>query len=683
MTRRWLCAAWAAAFLTIDGAHAQQTVAPERFRYERDVVTAGAGPQRLAIDVPLIAASVPFSGAIGRQTASGLNGLADLRLFDAAGARVPHLLIQVPRTAPDWMVGRVLPIARTEKTSGFEADLGSAQTIDAMAVLGLPAPFLKRLTLEGSGDREHWTVLAREGTLFDLPDESLRQTDIVFTSGEFRYLRVTWDDTNSGRVPIPAAVRARRVSIAQPPRPLTATLAFDRRPSEPGRSRYHIRLPGPRLPIVALALEASGGHVFRPAVVYEPRVSGGEAAPAEIGRATLTRIVRNGMTAGSLRIPIRPPAEPGLDLTIEDGANAALELTGITAEFAELPWIYFEAPAGKVVARYGNPLADPPAYDLEAVRDSVRVGSLPEARWGTVRPIVEAETPAPAPAMPEIGAPLDASVFAYSRAIPDGAAGLVAVPLDAAALAHSRGPGTRFADVRIVDASGRQVPYLVERRNEPLVVALAMTSTTPAAAELRSAPGHDRSTYLVKLPYADLPGASLAIQTSARVFRRQVRLAVDRPADRQRRDPWVAVIVETSWTHADQDSAAPALVLPVRRSAGSDVLLTIDEGDNSALPIDSIQLLLPSYRLRFFRPSDAALRLSYGRNDLTSPQYDLALLTPRVMGAEATEILAGSETAAAGPGGASFISPAAFWSLLAGAAIVLLALIVRLVRKDD
>jgi hypothetical protein len=72
-----------------------------------------------------------------------------------------------------------------------------------------------------------------------------------------------------------------------------------------------------------------------------------------------------------------------------------------------------------------------------------------------------------------------------------------------------------------------------------------------------------------------------------------------------------------------------------------------------------------------------------GETISVSPEYDLALLTPRVMGADATEIVAGSETAATGPGGASFISPRIFWWLLAAAAIILLGLIVRLVRKAD
>lgn len=673
----------AAALTGIVIAHAQQPAAPERFRHERDVTTAGAGPQRLAIDVPLLVGARPFDRPPGPMAATASGGLADLRLFDDTGARVAHLLIPVPRVPPEWTAARVFPLARTEKTSGFEADLGAAETVDAIAVVGLPAPFLKRLLLEGSGDREHWTVLAREGTLFDLPAEGLRQTEIGFPRGAFRYLRVTWDDTNSGRVPLPSAVRARKPAAAQPPRPLMATLPVERRPSEPGRSRYHITLPGPRLPIVALTLDAPGGHVYRPATVTEPRVTRGEAAPAEIGRTTLTRVVRDGLTAGSLRIPIAPPTEAGVDLTIDDGVNPALEITGATAEFAELPWIYFEGRGRPVVARYGNPSAIAPAYDLEAVRDSVRLEGLPEASWGAVRPIADADPAPPAPPpMPETGAPLDASAFGHSRPIPAGDAALVAVPLDAAALAHSRGPGSRFADVRVIDASGRQVPYLVERRDEPLVMPIAIQPATSALPEIQAAPGHNRSTYRLTLPYAGLPGASLAIHTNARVFRRRAQLVVERQPDRQRRDPWADVIAESGWTHADQENAAPALMLPVRVNAGINLLLTIDEGDNSALPIASVELLLPSYRLRLYRPT-GALSLAYGRDDLMPPQYDLALLTPRVMGADAGEVAAGPERASARASGASFVSPRVFWVLLAAAAVMLLALIVRLVRSAE
>src|SRR5262249_39841239 len=138
----------------------------------------------------------------------------------------------------DWLPGRILPVAATDKTSGFELDLGAASAVDAIRVEGLPAPFLKRLLLEGSGDRSHWTMLAAEGTLFDLPDERLREPQVPFDAGIYRYLRVTWNDRNSGRVPLPRVAAARRADPILPPRPLVADLPVERRPAEPGRSRY-------------------------------------------------------------------------------------------------------------------------------------------------------------------------------------------------------------------------------------------------------------------------------------------------------------------------------------------------------------------------------------------------------------------------------------------------------------
>ena len=61
------------------------------------------------------------------------------------------------------------------------------------------------------------------------------------------------------------------------------------------------------------------------------------------------------VTASSLRIPIDAPVEPQLDLVIDDGANAPSDVRGVTAVFAELPWIYFESTGDSLIARYGNP----------------------------------------------------------------------------------------------------------------------------------------------------------------------------------------------------------------------------------------------------------------------------------------------------------------------------------------
>ena len=165
--------------------------------------------------------------------------------------------------------------------------------------------------------------------------------------GTYRYVRVTWDDRNSGRVPPPAAVSARLASAHAAPAPSLVPVQLEKRPSEPQRTRYHLTLPGARLPIVALRLDVGGTYVFRRAAVTEARLTAWQAEPVTIGRSAL---VREG-TAGALRLPIQQPSQREIDLLIEDEANAPLDIRSITAELAELPWIYFEAD-GPVTARY-------------------------------------------------------------------------------------------------------------------------------------------------------------------------------------------------------------------------------------------------------------------------------------------------------------------------------------------
>ena len=109
----------------------------------------------------------------------------------------------------------------------------------------------------------------------------------------------------------------------------------------------------------------------------------------------------------------------------------------------------------------------------------------------------------------------------------------------------------------------------------------------------------------------------------------------------------------------------------------------IDEGDNSALPLTSARVLLPGYRLRFFRDRAASLRLAYGRTDLEPPRYDLALLAPRLLGAEAADVEAAAEPALGPTATVALVSPRLFWTVLSIAVLVLVGLIVRLVKRDD
>jgi hypothetical protein len=640
-------------------------------RIERVVVPGSAGPNRLALDAVFLAAAQPFQvtempTAEGRAAvASGGGG--DLRLYDHANREVPYLLV-TPTVEPQWRGARLLRVAPTKTTSGFEADLEGVLPIDRVRVDGLPAPYLKRVQLEGSGDREHWTVLVGEGTLFDLPNDNLELTTLDFAAGSYRYVRLTWDDRSSARMPLPRVVEARIASATRGPTPLREALQVERRPSEPGKSRFRIRLPGAHLPIVGIELSVAGGNVLRTARISEGRLEGSTIVPTELGSATLRRSVRDGLSAASMRIPIAPPAEAQLELVVDDGNNPPLDITGASAIFATLPFIFFESNGDTLVARYGDPHAAAPHYDLEAERERVRSLTLAPARWGSRRDLAPTAADS-GTSLPTGGAAIDVGAFRYARSIPSGAAGLTTLSLDAPVLAHSG-----LGDVRIATADGRQVPYLVERLGEPLSIALPPLERITSNRDPAS-----RSRYRIRLPYAGLPSSRLVIHTDARVFEREVALEMLPSAEEDARARRGSItLTSTTWRNADPEVAAPALTVELPRLAVNELSLVIDEGDNAPLPLRDPTLLLPSYRLRFFRDARTPLTLVYGRSDLGAPRYDLALLAPRLLGAAAQDIVPGPERASADVTG---VTPTiVFWCALGLAVVALIVLIARLLR---
>lgn len=642
-------------------------------RAERVVVPGGAGPNKLTFDAGVLAGVQPFRvtdvAASEGRVAVASGGAGDLRLFDKDDREVPYLLI-TPRVEAQWRAARLLRIAPTKLTSGFEADFETALPVDRVRLEGLPAPFLKRVQIEASGDRAHWTLLVPDGTLFDLPNDGLALTALDLPAGTYRYLRLTWDDRASRRMPLPRQVEVRVASATRGPAPLRAAVAVERRPSEPGKSRFRIRLPGAHLPIVAIELSIGGGNVLRAARITEGRLEGSTVVPTELGTATLRRSVRDGLAAAELRIPILPPSESQLELAVDDGNNPPLEVIGATAVFATLPFIFFESTGDSLIARFGNDRLTAPKYDLEAERDRVPSLALAAAHWGALREVAAASDSAGA--MPTAGATIDPQGFRYARSIPSGTAGLATLPLDAAALAHGS-----FGDIRIATPDGHQVPFLVERLDEPLAV------TLPAPERLTSSRDQaSRSRYRIRLPYAGLPASRLVIHTDARVFDREVALEMLPSAEddpRARSGP--ITVAATAWRHADPELTAPALSMQLPALRVTELSLVVDEGDNAPLPLRDATLLLPSYRLRFFRDGHTPLTLLYGRSDLAAPRYDLALLAPRLLGAPAQDVAASAERETTNVTG---VTPTiVFWCALALAVLALVVLIVRLLRPGN
>jgi len=627
---------------------------------ERGVLPAAPGPNRLDPDPALLTRAAPLRYADGRTFAGGLE---DLRMVDDQQREIPYLVITPRPGEARWSSSTVLPVARTKSSSGFEADLGAIKTVDRLRVEGIAAPFLKRARLEGSGDRTHWTLLVAETTLFDLPEEKLRNLEIAFEPGAYRYLRITWDDRASAVVGHIGPVSARLQAANAPLEETRIAVESRRLGSEPGKSRYRLRLPGANLPVVAIELEVASGDVFRDASVSEPRLSGGELVPESLGTGKLRRTERFGAAASDLAIPIRFPASGDLDLIVDDGNNPPLPITAVRAKLAPLPWIYFDAPpVGTITARYGDARLTAPHYDLEASRQAIERTSPPHAKWsGSTRPTA-AEASLDTSLAAFRGAPVDRDQFRYERAIPPARRGVTRLLLDADVLTRSR----RLDDVRIVDAETRQVPYIVESSDAPLALELPVQRSEGSAQTSR---------YALQLPYDHFPsGSRLVIRTDARVFDRNVTLQ-RLPDDRRTRGE--ESLASTAWRGTDPSLAAPPLSFDVPVSDARALELRIDEGDNAPIPVTSVSLLIPSASLRFYHPG-TPLRLLYGNEGVAAPHYDLSLLAPRVL-AEPARDLSLSAAVAAEEGERDGTERKIFWVVIAAVAVLLLVVLARLV----
>lgn len=634
----------------------------------RSVIPAAPGPNRLDPDVALLAgtgAPLRYTVIPDRQERRfQLNGgLDDLRLRDANGNDVQYLLIAPATHAPLWKNAQsILPIPSTKTTSGLEADLGSIVTVDRVSIGDVDTPLLKRVRLDGSGDRVHWTVLAAETTLFDLPDQQLRNLNVAFAPGDYRYLRFVWDDRSSARVQRVGTIAARLSDPLAPPPAIAVPLGVRRKASESGRSRYRLTLPGPHLPVAAIELQVSNANVFRQASVSEPRLQGSTLVPVELGSAMLRRAERDGTVAARMEVPIAFPSGPDLDLLVDDGNSGPLNIEAVLARFAPLPWIYFEtAGGGALTATYGDPSLRAPHYDLEVSRRSIEKTHPAAAAWASAAATaVKAAPPAP---LPLVGAPVDPRPFRRSRGVGRVPRGLTSLILDADVLTRS----ASLDDVRLADPTGGQVPYLLERRDAPLPITLRVPARTASGSS---------SVYRFELPYERFPsGTRLVITTSARVFER--RVVLQRPAD-ESHGREAEVLERAEWRSADLDSNPPELTFTAPLS-GNAIELRVDEGDNAPLPITSAQLLLPSYALRFFS-NGRPLTLLYDDPAASPPRYDLALLAPRLLGESAREVTMMPLTV---PGKATARKERViFWGVIAAATVILLVTLARLLGKD-
>jgi hypothetical protein len=554
--------------------------------------------------------------------------LQDLRLVAADGREVPYVLdVDVPRETERRRTGRLVEAQQDRRDrSAWAIDFGVVAPFDRLELDIDGTGFAKRARLEISDDGVRWTPVAGEAWVFDRPWRGRQVHDTTLerpTPLVARFVRVTLDD-----------VRSRPVVVRGATAILTGTLgggrwtrdaALTRLETRAGApSRYKIEAPA-TLPVERVTIATADTAYWREVRVFED-VPGRGLQPI----APPSPIYRLGVGDADLDVEHRDvdlarAAASGLVLEIDDGDSPPLAAPRVTLSGTTRRMLVPPVASG-LTLYYGNPVTRRPVYDLEALR--LRLAFAADFPTATLGP--EAANPrfAPAPPLAFVaarGAAADVTRWPYARVLTiESGDDLYTVALAATDLGHLRGD---LADLRLVDADGRQVPYVIEPQADAASAALQIAGATPRPGLAKT------SAFALTLPgVRDVseapPIATLRLTFAEAFFTRPAAVTVPDARAAQGR----AVVAQETLRALRRDAgAAPEPIAIALGGLRADRLVVeISDGDNAPLTPKTAEAVVLVPRVTF-KAAKGTYRLLAGNPDAEAPTYDLAALRQDVL----------------------------------------------------
>lgn len=432
-----------------------------------------------------------------------------------------------------------------------------------------------------------------------------------------------------------------------------------------GRTIIELARPSGIVP-GTLRLNTTTGHFHREVRVYD--LAQGRD-PHQLASVTIFRL-REIEGAEDIEVRLGRTRGERLRVEIEDGDSPELAEIHVEVQLRQ-PTVLFEPGSRSLWLRFGGGRARLPRYDLEGLRfawiDGRRAGDLPVAELADLRdnPHYDAR-PALHFAMQAGRAPEVARYTHVADLTVDRASeGLSRVRLPASVLSAARGD---LADLRIVDAEGRQWPYL--RANDERDTLEAEL----AAPEIES----DTSRYVIELPVDFATVEQLELETSAEYVYREFELfGLD---EHERR----VSLLESHLTR-DPDEAG-RLVVEFPPTRVSRLELVVEDGSDASLSFDGAHVVVPSPTL-FLAAPDGAYRVLVGDADAEPPEYEVAAARELILLIAAAEAEIGEATA-----NPAHVSPPWYetsdwhawllWAVLLLTMLILGLLTVRVARAD-
>jgi hypothetical protein len=469
-----------------------------------------------------------------------------------------------------------------------------------------------------------------------------------------------------------------------------------------GRTVVEIERPGGVVPDV-LRVETRTGSFERPIAVWDEGPAG---RATQIGSGTLRRLegawrrhggerwLEGGPDTDQREVELLPARGERLRVEITDADSPPLDALGFAAVVRQ-PTLFFSATAtaGYTPAAtlyFGGGRVQAARYDLaglapllrgdvagERVPEAVRLRDLSridKAELRDVRPNPAlATTPVLAYAM-RPGAELDTRLYSHRRAftVRPSTAGLARLRLEPEDLAETR---PDLADVRVVDAAGRQWPYLLERDTAEKWESLGVTPP-----ERR----RGRSRHTLRLPLAPLRLDRLVLEVDTRFFDRPFRLVAPDADDTER------AIAQGRLARGADGKSLVTVAFPAARVDA--LVLVVEDGDDAPLVLRSARVRLPLPELYLAAPA-GQYALLVGNPDATAPSYDLARVRDAMLAVKSVPAVASESVpnpaysararATSGEGSQKLLPQVALWAVLIGAVAVLTVITLRLARRGE
>lgn len=613
-------------------------------------------------------------------------GLADLRVQTETGRELAYWVEQTKaRPAAAFRAKSFRVELRTAETV-LTIETGRSEPLEAVSLQTLAGNFIKPARVEGSTDGQNWKVLAEAQAVFRQPNGALR-LGISFEPQVVSHIRVSIDDSRTGPTPFSGAELVVAGGVALPLEAAPARIA--ERQEVGGQSRFAIDLGAANLFLAGLRLETPEPLFTRNWTLAVPEMVNEALVEKIVARGTIHRldIGGRGQTSSNLTLLAEClfPAREAV-LMIDNQDSAPLQITAVWADRRPAHLVFQMPEAGKARVWTGNAGARAPNYDLAALREELRKEPVSDLALSPLADNPEYRGSDPLAIAEELGAALDLGKWRYRKAVTVEQAGAQQVELDLETLARS---AEGFGDLRLV-RDGRQIPYILQRTSLSRPVTPQAQTLRPPTGTNRGRTGANLSRWSLEFPQPNLPLNRIECVSPTPLFRREIQLyeeARDARGETYRRPLGGAVWTRSKTEGTDEKPSALFSLLPSARPASANLVVETDDGDNSPITLGNFVGYCQVTRILFKATPGSPVFLYFGNGEAGAPRYDLGLIATQALRAEKhapplgpVESLKGSPWTG-GENGTTL--KATFWAVLALVVIGLLALMARLLPKEN